>query len=56
MSICKESLSGVELSLWLSADIITVVGEGVRLPDFDRMEWLGDGDGVREPSAKKTTV
>ena len=47
MSICRESRSGVGLSLgWLSD--INSVGEGDRLPDFDRAECIEVGEGVQD--------
>ena len=47
MSMCKESRSGVGLSLgWLS-DIISV-GDGDRLPDLERAECIEEGEGVHD--------
>ena len=51
MSICRESRSGVGLSLgWLSD--INSVGDGDRLPDFDRAECIEVGEGVHDSAHK----
>ena len=53
MSMCRESRSGVGLSLgWLSD--INSVGEGDRLPDLDRAECIEVGDGVQDSENKIT--
>ena len=51
MSMCRESRSGVGLSLgWLSD--INSVGDGERLPDFDRAECIEVGEGVHDSAHK----
>ena len=51
MYMCRESRSGVGLSLgWLS--VINSVGDGDRLPDFDRAECIEVGEGVHDSAHK----
>ena len=55
MSMCRESRSGVGLSLGWPSDINSV-GDGDRLPDFDRAECIEVGEGVQDSAHKNKCI